>query len=273
MEPSARPKHLSRLLLAVLALIALADLIPLGYMAALGARDGTGEAGAGDPVWFGPWLRLFRSSPHFLRWFLNSTAVTVISVSFHLIADAMAAYVLAKWTFRGKRAVFALIIAAMMVPRQVTMIPLFLGMSRWGLADTFAGLLLPGLGDVVGVFLLRQFMLTIPDALLEAAVVDGASRWATFRHIVLPLSLPAMAVMGVLAFQRYWSDFFWPVVITHSEEHYTLQVGLSYLVQSDFGADYSLLAAGACATAVPALVIFMLFRRLFFEGYRGGAVK
>lgn len=273
MQPTSRPKFLAILLVGVLVLIAVADLLPLGYMAALGMRGGTEEGGAGDPVWFGPWMRLFKSSPHFLRWFLNSSAVAVISVSFHLLADAMAAYVLAKWTFRGQKLVFTLIILAMMVPRQVTMIPLFLEMSQWGLADTFVGLLLPGLGDVIGVFLLRQFILTIPDALLEAAVVDGASRWATFRHIVLPLSLPAMSVMGVLAFQRYWSDFFWPVVITHSEQNYTLQVGLSYLVQSDFGADYALLAAGACAAAVPALLIFMLFRRLFFEGYRGGAVK
>lgn len=261
------------LILAVVLLLAIASLLPLFYMAALSAKGGVGPEGTGEAVWWGPWIRLLKSSPHFARWFFNSTAVSVVTVGFHLAADAMAGYVLAKRRFKGRAFVFVLIIVAMMIPRQVTLIPLFLGMSRVGLADTFWGLLLPGLGDVVGVFMMRQFILSLPDSLLEAARIDGAGSWGIFRHVIVPLSRPALAVLAVLSFQHYWSDFFWPVVILHDEPHFTLQVGLAYLAQSEFGTDIPLLAAGACAAALPPLIIFVMFRRAFFEGMRIGGVK
>lgn len=258
---------------ALLVLLAASALLPLAYMIALSSRGGLGAQGEGPEVWGGPWRRLLESAPLFRFWFLNSTAVAVFTVGFHLIADAMAGYVLAKRPFRGRTAVFVLIILAMMVPRQVTLIPLFLGMSRIGLADTFWGLLLPGLGDVVGVFLMRQFIISLPDSLIEAARIDGASSWGVFRRVIVPLSYPALAVLAVLSFQHYWSDFFWPLVILHDQQHFTVQVGLAYLVQSEFGPDLPLLAAGACAAAIPPLAIFVLFRRAFFEGMRVGALK
>jgi multiple sugar transport system permease protein len=257
----------------LLVLLAAAALLPLGYMAALSAKGGLGPQGTGPDVWAGPWRRLFETAPLFGRWFLNSTAVAFFTVAFHLTADAMAGYVLAKRPFRGRASVFTAIILAMTIPRQVTLIPLFLGMSRAGLADTFFGLVLPGLGDVVGVFLMRQFIISLPDSLLEAARMDGASSWGVFRHVVVPLSIPALSVLAVLSFQHYWSDFFWPVVILHDQANFTVQVGLAYLVQSEFGPDYALLAAGACAAAIPPLAIFFLFRRAFFEGMRVGALK
>ncbi len=242
-------------------------------MIALAFEKSATVSGAENEVWGGAWARLVKSAPLFPRWTFNSAAISILSVAFHLVADSMAAFVLAKRNFRGRAVVFALILLAMMVPRQVTLIPLFLRMSSWGLADSFAGLLLPGLGDVIGIFLLRQHILTLPDSLLEAARMDGAGQWAIYREIILPLSKPALAVMGVLAFQRYWSDFFWPLVIAHDEKNYTLQSGLSYLSQSEFGPDYPLMAAGACAAAIPALLVFFIFRRAFFEGFRGGAIK
>ncbi len=259
--------------IAGLSLLAVLDLFPLIYMVGLSASGGLGPGGEGPPVVGGPWRRLAGSAPLFSRWVIVSGAVACLSVGFHLLADAMAAFVLAKWRFRGRTVVFALILLSLMIPRQVTLVPLFLGMSRAGLADTFAGLLLPGLGDAIGVFLLRQSMLTLPDSLLEAARLDGAGAWGTFRHVVLPLTRPALAVLGVLAFQHYWGDFFWPVVILHSESRFTVQVGLAYLAQSEFGPDVGLLAAGACAAAVPPLAVFWLLRGAFFEGYRGGALK
>ena len=251
--------------LAALILVAAIDLLPLAYMVYLSGRGGIGQAGG--------WGRLLDSAPFFGRWFFNSAAVSILTVGFHLIADTMAAYVLAKRKFRGATLVFTLILLAMMIPRQVTMIPLFLGMSQTGLADTFIGLLLPGLGDVVGVFLLRQYMITLPDHLIEAAHLDGAGQWGIFAHIIVPLSKPALAVLAVLSFQHYWSDFFWPSVIALSESHFTLQVGLAYLVNSEFGPDVELMAAGACAAAIPVLLVFFLFRSAFFEGYRAGALK
>ena len=166
-----------------------------------------------------------------------------------------------------------MVIVAMMVPRQVTLIPLFLGMARMDLADRFLGLLLPGLGDVVGIFLMRQFFLSLPDSLLEAARIDGASEWQIFRHIALPLARPALGVLGILSFQHYWGDFFWPLVITQSSEQFTVQVGLAYLTRTEFGPDLPLMAAGATLAALPVLIVFLALRREFFQGLRGGAVK
>ena len=258
--------------LATCGLLALAmlNLLPLIYMLILGIH---GPAVGGAPELFGPWRRLWASAPHFARWMGNSAAVGAITVAFHLLADSMAGFVLAKRKFRGRGVVLAVVIVAMMSPRQVTLIPLFLGMARIDLADRFLGLLLPGLGDVVGIFLMRQFFLSLPDSLLEAARIDGASEWQIFRHIALPLARPALAVLGILSFQHYWGDFFWPLVITQSPEQLTVQVGLAYLTRTEFGPDLPLMAAGATAAALPMLLIFLVLRREFFQGLRGGAIK
>jgi ABC-type glycerol-3-phosphate transport system permease component len=255
----------------LLLLLAALNLAPLVYMALLSAYGPAGESGAA--VWGGPWLQLWRGAPVFGRWLVNSLVVAVVSVGFHVLADAMAGYVLAKRPFRGRAVVFTLILLAMMVPRQVTLIPLFLGMARAGLADTLTGLILPGLGDVIGIFLMRQFFVTLPDALMESARIDGASEWGAFWHVALPLARPALGVLAALSFQRYWSDFFWPLVITQSTDRFTVQVGLAYLSQSEFGPNLPLMAAGAMAAALPILLIFLAVRRQLFEGLRSGALR
>jgi len=272
-SPSPSPRVNRRFLTPLcLALLAALNLAPLLTMLTLSAH-GPAAQGAPGAVWLGPWLRLARSVPIFARWYGNSLAVAGLSVGFHLFADALAGYTLAKRNFRGRGVVLVVILGAMMIPRQVTLIPLFLRMARLGLADTFAGLLLPGLGDVIGIFLMRQFFVTLPDALLESARIDGASEWAAWRLVAMPLARPALGVLGVLAFQHYWSDFFWPLVITQSAEHYTVQVGLAYLSQSEFGPDLALMAAGATAAALPILLIFLAARRHLFAGLRAGALK
>jgi multiple sugar transport system permease protein len=207
------------------------------------------------------------------RWLFNSLLVAGLTVAYHLLAQTMAGYVLAKRPFRGRALVLGLILLAMMVPRQVTLIPLFLGMTRAGLGDTLAGLILPGLGDVVGIFLMRQFFVTLPDGLLEAARIDGAGEWAVLTRIVLPLARPAMGALAMLGFTHYWSDFFWPLVIAQSADRFTAQVGLAYLSGSEFGPDLPLMAAGATATALPILILFLAVRGWFFEGMRVGAMK
>lgn len=254
-----------------LAALAALNLAPLAYMLVMSSFGSPAEGAA--PVLGGPWLRLWQSAPVFGRWCLNSLAVAAGTVSFHLLADAMAGYVLAKRPFRGRALALTLVLVAMMIPRQVTLIPLFLGMARAGLADTFAGLLLPGLGDVIGIFLMRQFFITLPDSLLESARIDGASEWQTFRLIALPLARPALAVLAALSFQHYWGDFFWPLVITQTTGHFTLQVGLAYLAASEFGPNLPLMAAGAAAAALPVLAVFLLVRRRLFEGLRSGALR
>lgn len=247
-------------------LLVVANLAPLGYMLLL-ALSWQGAPG------LQAWRELWLGAPYLSRWLGNSLAVAGLTVGFHLLADSMAGFVLAKRVFYGQRLVLAVVLLALMVPRQVTLIPLFLGMARLNLADTFAGLLLPGLGDVIGIFLMRQFFIALPGALLEAARMDGASEWGAFRHVALPLARPALAVLGVLAFQHYWSDFFWPLVITQSPEHFTIQVGLAYLSQSEFGPQLELMAAGALMAAMPILILFLCVRRHYFAGLRAGALK
>jgi multiple sugar transport system permease protein len=271
MQPGMRNGMRKHLTLIFLTLLAAVNLAPLVYMMGMSLHGTAAESGGA--VWLGPWIKLWRSAPAFGQWVGNSFAVAALSVGFHLVADSMAGYVLAKRRFRGRGAALVLILVAMMIPRQVTLIPLFLGMARLGLADTFLGLLLPGLGDVVGIFLMRQFFVTLPDALLESARIDGASEWGAFRHIAIPLARPALGVLAALSFQHYWSDFFWPLVITQTPEHFTLQVGLAYLSQSEFGPDLPLMAAGATAAAVPILAVFLAVRRQLFEGLRAGALR
>jgi ABC-type glycerol-3-phosphate transport system permease component len=260
----------SRLTILLLVVLGIVNLGPLIYMLWLGSHE---TAAGGETAWLEPWRRLWGSAPLMGRWLFNSGVVAGVTVGYHVIADAMAGWVLARRRFRGRALVFGLIVVAMMVPRQVTLIPLFLGMARAGLADTLAGLILPGLGDVVGIFLMRQFFITMPEELLEAARIEGAGEWTLFWRIGMPLARPALGVLAVLAFTHYWGDFFWPLVITQSPETYTVQVGLAYLAQSEFGRDLPLLAAGATAAAVPILAVFVAVRRQFFEGMRAGALR
>jgi ABC-type glycerol-3-phosphate transport system permease component len=257
----------------LLTLLGLINLGPLLYMLWLSSHEAGPGGPAGATLWMQPWRRLWDSAPLMGRWLTNSAVVATVTVGYHVMADAMAGWVLARRRFRGRALVFGLIILAMMVPRQVTLIPLFLGMARAGLADTMAGLILPGLGDVVGIFLMRQFFLTLPEDLLEAARIDGAGEWTLFWRIGVPLARPALGVLAVLAFTHYWSDFFWPLVITQDPRNFTVQVGLAYLAQSEFGQDLPLLAAGATAAAIPILLIFLAVRRHFFAGLRAGALR
>jgi ABC-type glycerol-3-phosphate transport system permease component len=261
-------RHATLIALAALAAI---NLAPLATMLVMGAYGAAAEGG--EDVLGGPWVRLWHSAPLFGRWMANSALVAGFTVAWHLAADSLAGYVLAKRPFRGRAVVFALVVASLTIPRQVTLIPLFLGFARLGLYDTYAGLILPGLGDVIGIFLMRQFFITMPDSLLEAARIDGAGEWRLYWHVALPMARPALGVLAILAFQHYWSDFFWPLVATQSHEHYTIQVGLAFLARSEFGPDLPLMAAGTTAASLPILIVFLFMKRHLFEGWRAGALR
>ncbi len=134
-------------------------------------------------------------------------------------------------------------------------------------------MILPGLADVIGIFLLKQYIQTLPGELTEAARIDGASEWDAFWRIVLPLSAPGLAVTAIFAFQRYWNSFLWPLVVLQSPDKFTLQVGLSFVNTSEFGTDYGLLLSGAALAAIPMIVVFFAFQRYFMQGLRIGAIK
>ncbi len=212
-------------------------------------------------------------TPRFMVWFLVTVAFTLLSTAIHVLFDSMAAYAFAKHRFPGDKIFFGMIIAALMVPGQVTLVPQYLLVSGMGFVNTFTGLIMPGLADVIGIFLLRQFMLTIPNDLTEAANIDGASEWGIYRRIILPLSAPALAATAIFAFQRYWNAFLWPLVVAHNPDLFTLQVGLSFIQTSEFGTNYGILMAGAVLSALPMMVVFFAFQKYFIQGLRVGGVK
>ena len=206
-------------------------------------------------------------------WFVNTTFYALASTVIHVLFDSMAGYAFAKRKFPGSKLFFWMILAALMIPGQVTLVPLYLMVVKMGLNNSFMGLILPGLADVIGIFLLKQFIQTIPRELEEAARIDGASEFGIYARITLPLSVPALAVTAIFSFQRYWNAFLWPLVITQSPDLFTLQVGLSYIQNSEFGTNYGLLMSGGALAAVPMIIFFFAFQKYFVQGLRIGAIK
>lgn len=223
-------------------------------------------------------LRLFNLDqvirmPRLYLWFINTAFIAIFSMAVHLLFDSMAAYAFAKKKFPGSNLLFWMILAALMIPGQVTLVPLYLMITKLKWVNTFIGVIMPGLADVIGIFLLKQFMQTLPTELEDAARVDGAGEWSIYSRIILPLSTPALAVTAIFAFQRYWNAFLWPLIVLQSPDLFTLQVGLSYIHTSEFGTDYGLLMAGAALAAIPMIIFFFAFQKYFMQGLRIGAVK
>lgn len=206
-------------------------------------------------------------------WFINTAFIAILSTAVHVLFDSMAAYAFAKRKFPGSNLLFWMVLAALMIPGQVTLVPLYLMITQMKLVNTFAGVILPGLADVIGIFLLKQYIQTLPSELEEAARIDGASEWQIYTHIILPLTAPGLAVTAIFAFQRYWNAFLWPLVVLQSPDLFTLQVGLSYIHTSEFGTNYGLLMSGAALAALPMIAFFFAFQRYFMQGLRIGAIK
>lgn len=205
-------------------------------------------------------------------WFLNSLYIGVVVTIGILLLDSMAGYVLAKKRFPGRNLIFWLIISTMMIPSQVTLVPMFIMVRDLNLMDTHWALILPDLSMVFGVFLMRQFMLSIPDELIEAAKIDGASEWKTYWKIVLPLAKPGLAALGIFTFMNVWNSFLWPIIVLNNSDLFTLPVGLKTLQDANL-ADFKLLMSGAAIAAIPMIIVFILFQRHFVKGLTLGGVK
>ncbi|MBM7693791.1 multiple sugar transport system permease protein [Peribacillus deserti] len=204
--------------------------------------------------------------------YLKNTIVIVLWSFVGLFLNAMAGYAFAKFEFRGREKLFYLVLATMMIPGQVTMIPVYLILNEMNLTNTMAGIVLPSLVGAFGIFLFRQFMSTIPDELLEAARLDGASELRVFVQIVLPMSKPIIAVQGILTFIAGWNSFLWPLIIANDESLYTLSVGLS-LLKGQYGGNFALQMAGSTFMVVPIILIFILFQKHIIDGYTISGMK
>ena len=220
------------------------------------------------------------------RWFANSAFVATSVTVLQLFFNSLAAYVFAKRRFPGRDAIFLVFLATMMIPGQVTLIPNYLvlkhiplfggndisGQGGHGWLDSYYGLILPGAVSAFGIFLLRQFMLSIPDELLDAARIDGASEFAIYWRIILPLSGPALAASAIFTFTAAWEDFFWPLIIISSEDKYTAPLGLALFVVKNRTA-WDVLMAGSVIATLPMIIVFMVFQRKFIQGISMSGLK
>jgi multiple sugar transport system permease protein len=214
----------------------------------------------------------------FPRYFLNSVIVTTVIVGLNVIFDTSAAYAFAKLRFPGRDVIFFALLLTLMVPFQVNIIPLYRLMVRLHAlsphlgVDTYSGIVLPSVVQVFGIFLMRQFLRSIPDEILESARIDGASEFTILRRIVMPLAAPGIATLAIFTFLGAWNDFLWPLLVTNSDQIRTLPVGLALLARKNT-VNWGDTMAGTTLTAGPMIIIFMVLQRRFIEGLTAGSLK
>lgn len=259
-----------------LALLAAATLFPLLWMLSASFMA-SGEAAQLPP----PLLPAHPTLDHYrqllgtqglgrqaLNSLLVASAATALSLAFNLTAG----YAFAKLRFKGREAVFRTLLAAMVIPGQVAMMPLFLMLERLGWVNSFAGALVPWLASVFGIFLVRQYARSLPDELLEAARLDGAGEWRIFFSVVLPLLKPVVVTLAVLVFLGAWNDFMWPLIVLTDRDLQTLPVALAGLSREHVQ-DTELMMAGAVLTVLPVLLLFLLLQRHYMSGLLTGSIK
>lgn len=270
----ARPNPFAYLVLGLGLIVVMSPFIWM----ALSSVKSEGEIRRVPVTWWpeAPTLDNFRelfARLDFPQFFANSTLVAIVVTLGNLVFCSMLGYVLAKFEFAGKKMLFRLVLGTLMIPGMVTLVPLFVLVANMGLVNTYGGLILPFLATPFGVFLMRQFFLAMPDELIDAARVDGASEARIFLQVVMPLAKPALATLAILTFLGSWNNFLWPLVVATTEDKYTLPVALALYSTGQNRTDYGLLLAGAVVVVVPVLVLFLLLQRYFVQGVAMTGIK
>jgi multiple sugar transport system permease protein len=209
----------------------------------------------------------------FPRFFFNSSVIALAVTVGTLVFCPMLGYALAKLHWHGKGVIMGLVLATLMVPAGITLIPNFILMSNLGLVNTYPGLILPFLAGPFGVFLMRQFMMGIPDELLEAARIDGANEFKVFWSVVMPIATPVLATLAILTFLGNWNSFLYPLVMAQEPGMYTLPVALATFATGQYQADHGMLMAGSVVLVIPVLIVFVLFQRWITEGIATTGLK
>lgn len=212
------------------------------------------------------------SSGRFLQYFRNSSFVAIVSTVITVLINTMAGYALSKYFFRGRDAIFFVMIATLMIPLQVIMIPIFLLEKNLGLLNTLWGIIIPPAATPTGVFLARQYMMTIPNSLIESARIDGAGEWFIFQRIILPLAKPIIATIAIFSFMWRWNDFLWPFIVISQQKKYTVQLALSNFV-GQYNVDWSSLLSMTVIAILPMIIVFLFFQKYFIKGLSSGGVK
>lgn len=279
-QPVSYWKLVRRIPLYLVAIIgALLTLFPFAWML-LSSFKSNSEIFRYPPTMFpenlqlGNYVKLFEQWP-FGMWFVNSVLIAVIGTVAVLFFSSLAGFGFAKYDFKGRGALFAILIASSMIPFQLILIPLFIEVGRFKMINTYAGLILPFMAPALGIFLMKQFMSSIPNELLDSARIDGCSEFQIYWDIVMPLMRPAMGTLAIITFLGSWNSFIWPLVILRSDEMMTLPIGLARLTQNVPGKtrDFGVIMAAASLVSVPVIVVFMAMQRQFIAGLLSGSVK
>jgi len=264
--------------LLYLSLIAVAavTLAPLGWMVSASVMP-TGQSAAFPPPFFPKeltfehYLRLF-TGIRLARYLLNSALLSVSVTAISLAINSMAGFAFAKYRFRGRDQLFKMLVASMIIPSQVTMLPLFLMLNKMGLINTYMGVIIPGMAGIFGIFLIRQFAMSIPDSLIEAARMDGASDFRIYWSLILPLCKPILITLAIFTFMGTWNDFLWPLIVMTDDSMYTLPVAIANL-SLEHVQDTELMMAGAVMTVAPVLILFAAVQKYYISGITAGSLK
>jgi arabinosaccharide transport system permease protein len=218
------------------------------------------------------YILLFAGKHDYWIWFLNSIMLTIISVISTLIVSAFVGYGFAAYEFRGRNALFIVVLIILSIPLEVVMLPLYKQMANWGLMDNYLAVVLPFMANACTIFFFRQYLLGIPKSLLEAGRIDGATEYGIFFRLIIPIMKPAFAAMAILNGMNAWNNYLWPLLVIRSADKYTLTLGLNTLI-NPYGDNYSLLIVGSFFSIIPIFILFICFQRYFIEGMTAGAVK
>jgi multiple sugar transport system permease protein len=264
------------LLHLVLVLGAVATIIPLAWMVSASLMP-AGEATAFPPRFVPSRATLDNYRALFERLnigraFLNSVIVASISTLCSIFFNSLAGYAFAKLRFAGRDRLFALLVGALAIPAQVAMLPLFLLLKSMGLVNTYVGVMIPLMATIYGTFLVRQFMVSLPDELIAAARIDGASEWQIYARVILPVARPVLATLAIFTFMSAWNDFMWPLVVLTSDSKYTLPVAIASLV-GEHAQDVELMMAASVLSVIPVLAIFFVLQKQYIAGLTAGSVK
>lgn len=280
--PQSRPRArvgISRAALYVLMVaVAVVAVFPL-YWLLISAVKGPQEFGATPPTWFpqdvtGDGFRTAVTQVPFVRALFNTVLIAGVATTSVLVTSVLAGYVFAKYRFRGRDGLFWTLIATMFLPPVVTLVPLYHIISTLGLVDSYLGVVLPWLANAFGIFLVRQFMLDIPDELIEAARVDGAGELRIVLRVLVPLLKPALITLAVFCLVYYWNNFIWPLTVLHSNERFPLVLTLNGLMSFNTSVLYrNVVLAGAILASLPTIAIFLLAQRVFVQGIARAGIK
>ena len=248
------------------------------YWTVIAAFKTSREIYSPNPTWLplNPTLANFPTAWNaapFGRYYLNSIVTTLLGSGAEIWLALSSAYALAFLRFPGKNAIFLLLLAALMVPEEITIIPNYITVARLGWINTYQGIVVPGASIAFGTFLLRQYFLSLPLEMLDAAKVDGAGHLRTLFGVVAPLALPAVATMALLSVVAKWNEFLWPLIVTNTQEMRTLPIGVAWLLDQEGTTDWGVVLAGTLFVVVPMLLVFLWAQRYVVEGIAAGAVK